>query len=96
MNIEALKTFMESLPESYCPIFGVEPCTNWCVEEGSVYWIDEDNCVYSSELTEGLHQGENFTIANRDTDMGYWCASIFENSKQLSFEEFEEKYSDYM
>ena len=96
MNIEALKTFLESLPEEYCPLIGIEDCVNWCTDRNEIYWIDSDNDLYSGDLTEGIHSTKEYTIANLDTQCGYWSTNIFENSKKLSFDDFEEKYSDFM
>lgn len=96
IDVKALTTFLESCPESYCSLIDVTGCQHWCLyDNDTVYWKDSGG-VYSGYLFEGIHKCKLHSIANLDTQQRWTTTGVFDNSKQISYEEFEDLYIEEM
>ena len=96
MNIEALKQFIDSTPESYCGVISVIDCLNWWSEDSGIGWVDSKNDYYEAYLPEGLHSDSERSIANLYTQQRITTVGIFDNNKRISEEVFEELYEEVM
>lgn len=67
----------------------------WSREGDTIYWIEDEGC-YSAYLTEGFEIKEDYFICNGDIQMGYWMTFLFPLEKEISYEEFEDKYQEFM
>ena len=100
LKIEELKTFLESV--DYPVLISVSDCVAWCLEsECNIQWVSKDKTnttlsAYSCYLPEGYTRQEGYLIANLDTQTGTWQTEIFEESKELSEDDFYDKYEEYM
>jgi hypothetical protein len=96
MKFKDIEEFSNKLP--YPHILAPED-KEWCFEEGEVYWANSYTLgfeVYSAYLPEGYQRQEDYFICNGDTQQGYWQTFVFPLSKEITWEDFEEKYKDYM
>lgn len=64
-------------------------CRGQCVwgpgteHDGTPIPLSEDDCTYSSPITEGVFRGDDFTLVFMDLQMGgSGAATIFDNSKE--------------
>jgi|TARA_A100001518_G_C1225292_1_gene73018 hypothetical protein len=102
LKVEALKQFLEST--DYPVLISVSDCEAWCLEgDRYVKWVSWSNSEngsylegYSCYLPEGYERQDGYFIANLDTQTGCWQTELFEESKELSTEDFEEKYGEHM
>jgi len=100
LKIEELKAFLKSV--DYPVLISVSDCEAWCLseDEDEVKWVSlcKSNGLvgYSCYLPEGYTRQEGYVIANLDTQTGCWQTEIFEESKELSEDDFYDKYEEYM
>ena len=68
----------------------------WCLQdEDTVYWVNGVD-VYSGEIREGVHKQDDSTFINIDNGCGETITRVFSNENYISFEDFEDKYGEYM
>ena len=69
-------------------------------DEDEVKWISlcKSNGLegYSCYLVEGHVRQDGYFVTNLDTQTGTWQTEIFEESKELSEDDFYDKYEEYM
>lgn len=96
MDIESLKKFLSSV-RHYAPLIEVSDCEVWCIspDEGYVYYISEGG-YYSLYLPEDYYNDGDYTICNVDTETGTWSTMIFDNKKEMTYNDFYEKYEKWV
>ena len=100
LKIEELKAFLKSV--DYPVLISVSDCVAWCLseDEDEVKWISlcKSNGLegYSCYLVEGHVRQDGYFVTNLDTQTGTWQTEIFEESKELSEDDFYDKYEEYM
>mgnify|MGYP003648987778 FL=1 len=67
----------------------------WTKYDETIYWQD-DGDVYSAERVEGSTVQEDMFIFNGDSCMGTWVTYIFHVSKEIPYDDFEEKFEEMM
>lgn len=95
MNFKEIQEFEEKL-DVHCILFGSLD-THWCLskDKKSIYWVDgRDDDLYSGYLPEGFTRKEDFLVANIDIQQGTWCTYVFPLEKELTVEEFEERFEE--
>lgn len=86
----------------YPVLISVSDCEAWCLSEygEEIKWVsldkDKDLVGYSCYLPEGFTIQDGYLIANLDTQTGCWQTEIFEESKELSEDDFYDKYGEYV
>ena len=101
MDIPQLQEFLKTV--NYPVLISVSDCEGWCLEgEKYIKWVSWNNPEreylegYSCYLPEGFIRQEGYFIANLDTQTGCWQTEIFDESKELSEDDFYDKYEGYM
>lgn len=102
LKVECLKQFLEST--NYPVLISISDCEAWCIEdERYIKWVSWSNSKdgsyleeYSCYLPEGYGRQDGYFIANLDTQTGCWQTELFEESKELSKEDFWNKYEEHM
>ena len=69
---------------------------NWCIFERDTVYYENNNDVYSGEIKEGVHHQEDCTLINIDTGCGETITLVLNNEEYMTYEDFEEKYGEYM
>lgn len=97
MKFNDLKEVLSCLDGiDYPMLFAIEDM-EWCLSSDDyIHHVDVNGTVYGGELPEGFERSEDYLICNIDTGCGQWITSIFDVSKELSYEDFELKYGDQM
>lgn len=68
----------------------------WCFQdEDTVYWVNGVD-VYSGEIREGVHKQDDSTFINIDNGCGETITRVLSNFKELSYDNFYDKYEEYM
>lgn len=101
MNIKALKDFLDSM--NYPVLISVSDCVNWAFEhDDTILWVSKSNRDgvdldgYSCHLPEGYSKQDDYLIANLDTQTGCWQTEVFPLDKEMSCDEFYDKYGEFM
>ena len=90
---ERIKSLQEEL-EGYAYLETTD--CEWFITDDEVKWVDEENSVYSGEFNQGsLSRGDSVLI-NIDTGCGETITKVFRKDKELSEDEFYDKYEEYM
>tara|TARA_R110000787_G_scaffold90783_3_gene191479 strand:- start:8203 stop:8481 length:279 start_codon:yes stop_codon:yes gene_type:complete len=92
MNFNKVQELVEGI--NYPHLLAVEDVI-WTKYDETIYWQDYGG-VFSAEMVEGSNVQEDMFIFNGDSSMGTWMTYIFHVSKEIPYEEFEEKYSEMM
>ena len=69
---------------------------NWCIFEGDTVYYENNNDVYSGEIRESVHNQEDCTLINIDNGCGETITLVLNNKNYMMYEDFEEKYGEYM
>lgn len=69
---------------------------NWCIFESDTVYYENNNAVYSGEIREGVHSQEDCTLINIDNGCGETITLVLNNKNYMAYEDFEEKYGEYM
>ena len=93
MNFAQTLVLAEAI--DYPHLLSVQDVT-WSRDDESIYWVDSHNNVYSSHMTEGSTIQNDMFIFNADTGCGYWLTHIFQVSKEITYNKFEETYEEFM
>ena len=68
----------------------------WCLQdEDTVYWVNGVD-VYLGEIREGVHKQDDCTFINIDNGCGETITKVFNNFKELSYDNFYNNYEEYM
>ena len=101
MFITKLQEFLKTV--NYPVLISVSDCEAWCLEgENYIKWVSWNSPErkylegYSGYLPEGFIRQEGYFIANLDTQTGCWQTEIFDQSRELSEDDFYDKYEEYM
>lgn len=100
IEVNCLEKFLSSV--NYPVLISVSDCKYWCLSENEeeVKWVspNKNNILegYSCYLPEGYVRQDGYLIANLDTQTGCWQTEVFEESKELSEEDFYNQYERYM
>ena len=92
MNFNKVQELVEGI--NYPHLLAVEDVI-WAKDTDTLYWI-EDKDVYSAYITEGFEIQGDMHICNGDTQQGYWMTYIFPVSKEIPYDDFEEKFEEFM
>lgn len=100
LKINELEDFIKSV--NYPVLISVSDCEAWCLseDEDEIRWVSlcKDNGLegYSCYLPEGFVRQGGYFVGNLDTQTGCWQTEIFEESKELSEDDFYDKYEECM
>ena len=64
-------------------------------EEDEVSWVNGED-LYSSQITEAVYSQEDCVFVNTDNGCGDTITKVFHKDNKLSWEEFEDKYEEFL
>jgi len=100
LEVGLLEKFLRKV--NYPVLIGISDCKAWCLSdcEREVKWVSPYKAIelsgYSCYLPEGFTRQDGYFIANLDTQTGCWQTGIFEESRELTEDDFWDKYEEYM
>ena len=88
-----LSLLLDKITEFY-PYIEMEE-TSWCKDNYEIYWLGEE-CTYSGEIKEGVHYQDGCVFINIDNSCGETITKVFLAEKEMTWEDFEEEYEEWM